>query len=67
MTVLVCKPFSDDLSVGLHQVIGDVSASQVLQRVCSADLDLHTQQGPTLPVGYARGRGGGPNMTYGSM
>ena len=42
MTVLVYKPFSDDLSVGLHQVIGDVSASQVLQRVCSTDLDLHT-------------------------
>ena len=42
--VLVYKPFSDDLSVGLHQVIRDVSAGQVLQSVCSADFDLQTQQ-----------------------
>lgn len=39
-TAVVSTPLPDDLRVRLHQVVGDVPAGQVLQRVRGADFDL---------------------------
>lgn len=41
-------PLADDLGVGLHQVVRNVSARQVLQGVCGAELLLHKHKGETV-------------------
>lgn len=42
MCVHDVSPLADDLSVGLHQVVRDVSSRQVLQCVCGTQLHLNT-------------------------
>lgn len=41
-------PLADDLGVGLHQVVRHISARQVLQGVCGAELLLHKHKGETV-------------------
>ena len=40
-------PLADDLSVSFNQIVGDVSASQVLERAFLTDLHLDTQTDKT--------------------
>lgn len=73
--LLLDLPLSDDLSVGFHQVIGDVPPRQVLQRVCGAQLHLNNNSdvrqiqpscsgparpGPARPSSSLTSGGGGP-------
>lgn len=37
-------PFPNDLCIGLHQIVRDVSVGQILQGVCLADLHLRRWQ-----------------------
>lgn len=37
-------PFPNDLCIGLHQIVRDVSVGQILQGVCLADLHLRWWQ-----------------------
>lgn len=46
----ILQAFPNNLSIGFHEVIGDVSARQILQSRCVADFNLKTDQIETETV-----------------